>query len=183
MPEAAIRADQPDMIGTPKKIVDAIVQAAQANLRAKATRQDDGTGLGVDTRVAREATWQAENEDPQPGRLASLRCPDCRGSLWRQEINSRFRLHCRTGHYFSTGDLDQAQLDDLEGALWSAVLALEERAEFLRGIRSRMGDRAHQRVSDEIAETELQAATLSDLVSTGFAARAIASVAGGRTWT
>jgi two-component system chemotaxis response regulator CheB len=140
MPEAAIKADQPDLIGTPRKIVEAIVQAARANLRDEAAGRDDS-----------------------------------------RADNSGFRDRCLIGHSFSTSDLDEAQLDDLEGTLWGAVVALEERAEFLRGIRFRMGDRAHQRVSDEIAEKELQAKTLRDLISTGFGARAIASVPGGRT--
>jgi two-component system chemotaxis response regulator CheB len=181
MPEAAIRADQPDLIGTPGEIVDAIVEAARANLRGEAAYQDDDRAEDTATPGADNATWREENEDSQPGRLTSLRCPDCRGSHSEQKENSGFRYHCRIGHSFSTVDLDEAQQDDLEGALWGAVVALEERAEFLRGIQSRMGDRVHQRMSDEIAEKELQATTLRRLISSGFAARAMASVPEGRT--
>jgi two-component system, chemotaxis family, protein-glutamate methylesterase/glutaminase len=59
-------------------------------------------------------------------------CPDCGGVLFAQDEAGLGRFRCSVGHVFSIESLSTAQADRLEGALWTAVRALEDRAELLR---------------------------------------------------
>jgi two-component system chemotaxis response regulator CheB len=62
MPEAAIRADQPDLIGTPRMIVEAIIQTAEANLKRDAARLDNAWAGATPDNGAEPATGQTEPE-------------------------------------------------------------------------------------------------------------------------
>ncbi|MEN3285553.1 MAG: two-component system, chemotaxis family, protein-glutamate methylesterase/glutaminase [Solirubrobacteraceae bacterium] len=59
-------------------------------------------------------------------------CPDCGGVLFAQNEAGLGRFRCSVGHVFSIESLSTAQADRLEGALWTAVRALEDRAQLLR---------------------------------------------------
>jgi two-component system chemotaxis response regulator CheB len=76
-------------------------------------------------------------------------CPDCGGVLFAQEEAGLGRFRCSVGHVFSIESLSTAQAGQLEGALWSAVRALEDRAELLRHMaqHSREGGRHHSAAS------------------------------------
>jgi two-component system chemotaxis response regulator CheB len=101
-------------------------------------------------------------------------CPDCGGVLW-QPTEGPLRFRCRVGHAFSPEALLARQADSLEGALWTALRTLEERAKFLRRLADRMGQRekvhlaarfnAHAKETDERAELIRQALLTSDLVT------------------
>jgi two-component system chemotaxis response regulator CheB len=66
-------------------------------------------------------------------------CPDCGGVLFEQSEGGLTRFRCSVGHVFSIESLADGQAQQLEGALWTAVRALEDRAELLR----QMAGRAH----------------------------------------
>lgn len=76
------------------------------------------------------------------GRLAGppsiFTCPECGGSLWELSESGTPVFRCHVGHGFSPESLIATQDARLEEALWSAVRALEERAE----LSSRMAERA-----------------------------------------
>jgi two-component system, chemotaxis family, protein-glutamate methylesterase/glutaminase len=72
------------------------------------------------------------------GPPSGLTCPDCGGSLWEIEDGKLVRYRCHVGHQFTPEGLDSQQSDAVEGALWSAVRALEEHAD----LRRRMARRA-----------------------------------------
>jgi two-component system chemotaxis response regulator CheB len=67
-------------------------------------------------------------------------CPDCGGVLFEQDEGGLTRFRCSVGHVYSIESLSSAQASQLEGALWTAVRALEDRAQLLR----RMADDLHQ---------------------------------------
>jgi two-component system chemotaxis response regulator CheB len=76
-------------------------------------------------------------------------CPDCGGVLFAQDEAGLGRFRCSVGHVFSIESLATAQASHLEGALWTAVRALEDRAELLRHMaeRSREGGRPRSATS------------------------------------
>ncbi len=59
-------------------------------------------------------------------------CPDCQGTLFLVEDNGLVRFRCRVGHMYSPESMLEAQDDNVERLMWSAVRALLEQAEFLR---------------------------------------------------
>ena len=71
---------------------------------------------------------------PSPARSATARCG-------RSSEGGLVRYHCRVGHAYSEDSMIIEQGSTVEAALWSALEALEERAEFLSADLLRHGER------------------------------------------
>jgi two-component system chemotaxis response regulator CheB len=86
------------------------------------------------------------------GPPSGLTCPDCGGALWQVQAASLVRYRCHVGHAYSPDSLLDRHDDHVETALWTAVRALEERAD----LRKRMADQTATAglalVSDAFAE-------------------------------
>jgi two-component system, chemotaxis family, protein-glutamate methylesterase/glutaminase len=63
-------------------------------------------------------------EPPKP--FSFVTCPSCHGSLTEKVDGSTLEFACHVGHAFSLRSLYSEQADQVEGALWAAVRALEE---------------------------------------------------------
>jgi two-component system, chemotaxis family, protein-glutamate methylesterase/glutaminase len=81
---------------------------------------------------------QVEQAGDLPGMPSAFTCPLCNGTLWESEEGTLLRYTCRVGHAFSPESLVGEQSEALEGALWSAVRALEERVALLRRLSQRI---------------------------------------------
>jgi two-component system, chemotaxis family, protein-glutamate methylesterase/glutaminase len=79
-----------------------------------------------------------EGELTGSGEGTRYTCPDCGGVLFERHEGALERFECSVGHVFSIESLSSAQASTLEGALWTAVRALDDRAALLQ----RMGTRA-----------------------------------------
>jgi two-component system chemotaxis response regulator CheB len=77
------------------------------------------------------------------GRVSMFTCPECHGTLWELK-DELLRYRCHVGHTYSIGNLDVAQGEKVESALWSALRALEERGALARRLakQSREQERA-----------------------------------------
>jgi two-component system chemotaxis response regulator CheB len=84
---------------------------------------------------------------PLPGPPTALTCPDCGGTLWELVSGDLVRYRCHVGHAYSSGSLVSAQADTLESALWSALRALEEKAELSRRMAERIGKHGIERLA------------------------------------
>jgi len=99
------------------------------------------------------AAGDAEAPEPAMAGTAGLRnpstlgnpspmvCPECGGVLFEREQDKFLHFRCHVGHAFSEEALFASQSHALEGALWSAVRALEEKAALSR----RLADQAKRR--------------------------------------
>ena len=114
---------------------------------------------------ADETTVQEMNNEF--GAPSALTCPDCGGALWEIHNGELTRFRCHVGHQYNTESLDAEQQHAVEGALWSAVRVLEERAELRRRMAKRAVERCMAMVSagfDESArESAAQASTIRAL--------------------
>ena len=70
-----------------------------------------------------------------------LTCPACGGVLWELRDGQIVRYQCHVGHIYSPETLFEEQADKLEGALWTALRALVEKA----ALSNRLAIRARQR--------------------------------------
>ena len=59
--------------------------------------------------------------------ISTFTCPDCNGMLWEIEEGALVHYQCRVGHSFTPSALIASQVDEVEGLLWAALRAMEER--------------------------------------------------------
>lgn len=116
-----------------------------------------------------ERSKAALERGEQPGNASPLTCPDCGGVLWELREDSLVRFRCHVGHAYSVDSLVEAQAQDVEKSLWSAVRALEEKAALAR--RMAVNAREHQRsrsaeqFEQQSIESHQHATVLRHLVS------------------
>jgi two-component system chemotaxis response regulator CheB len=115
----------------------------------------------------------ALDEPRRPGVPSGLNCPECHGTLFEITDGKIKRYRCRVGHAYSIETLhaDQSQL--VEAALWSAVVALREKAVLARRMMRYMSERGHQlsasRFEEDVKDAEQRAKVIQDLLERGAA--------------
>jgi len=151
MPESALRA----------------VGAADAVLDAESLGRELARLGGAQAKMRENAAVPppsdlAESPARPGGPPRSFSCPECNGPLWQVEDGDLVRYRCRVGHEYSEDSLLIEQGSAVEAALWSALEALEERAEFLTRVaqqhgaaRPRLRDRFEGAAADAVARAEL----------------------------
>jgi two-component system chemotaxis response regulator CheB len=76
-----------------------------------------------------------------PGPPTPLTCPACGGTLWEMSDGEPLRFRCHVGHGYTAETLAAGQSNEIDGALWTALRALEEKAVLRRRMASRAGNR------------------------------------------
>jgi two-component system, chemotaxis family, protein-glutamate methylesterase/glutaminase len=84
-----------------------------------------------------------------PGPPSPLTCPACGGALWEMPDGEPLRFRCHVGHGYTAETLAAGQSNEIDGALWAALRALEEKA----ALRRRVASRANIRNMTALAET------------------------------
>jgi two-component system, chemotaxis family, protein-glutamate methylesterase/glutaminase len=119
---------------------------------------------------ARMADFDLESmvDTDHPGRPAGYTCPDCHGPLFEIVEGDLLRFRCRVGHAWSMASLVAQQSNALQGALWTALRALEEKAALTRRLGERAEGQGHL-LSSEVFSSESEevlraAAALRDLI-------------------
>jgi len=129
MPESALRA-----VGRPDAVLQAAAMGDALETMAETTpMRDDAAVSSVDEPYS-EGSARPEGP-PSP-----FTCPECSGSLWEIRDGEAIRYTCRVGHSYAEDAMVVQQGSAVEAALWAALEALEERAEFLRRVAGRHGD-------------------------------------------
>jgi two-component system chemotaxis response regulator CheB len=104
----------------------------------------------------------------RPGTPSPFACPDCNGVLWELHDGDLIRYRCRVGHAWSPDSLLAKQSDGLEAALWSALRALEERANLSAKMAERAGQRKYDLVASkfraQVREAEQHAKVIRDVL-------------------
>jgi two-component system chemotaxis response regulator CheB len=98
------------------------------------------------------------------GIRSAFTCPECHGALWEVKDDELLRFRCHVGHSFSSESLEVEQVEGIEQALWSALRALEEKAELARRILNRLRERQLERAAalqeQKAYEAEQHASTI-----------------------
>jgi two-component system chemotaxis response regulator CheB len=156
MPESALRA-----VGTADAVLAAgAIGPELARLVGPARMQED-TGMAL---VDKPPAEPADRPDGPP---SPFTCPECSGPLWELREGEVVRYRCRVGHSYSEDAMVIEQGSAVEAALWSALEALEERAEFLRRVAVRHGDR-RPRLRDRFNGAAEDALHRADLIRTAL---------------
>jgi two-component system chemotaxis response regulator CheB len=113
----------------------------------------------------------ALEDDERPGDPSPFACPECGGVLWERSIGALARYRCRVGHAYSVETLLSAQSDAYETALWSALRALEEKAQLQRRLVQRAEAQqlsgAATRFRAQLDEAEAHVETLRQMLLNG----------------
>jgi two-component system, chemotaxis family, protein-glutamate methylesterase/glutaminase len=132
--------------------------------------QGRGTGPPEENEEDRMGIEPPINRGELAGSGAGTRytCPDCGGVLFERHEGALERFECSVGHVFSIQSLSSAQAGTLEGAMWTAVRALDDRAALLHRMARRARDAGRQhsvRAFERQAEDALErAATIRDAI-------------------
>jgi two-component system chemotaxis response regulator CheB len=111
------------------------------------------------------------DDNDRAGHLTRFTCPECNGSLWEMTDGDLIKLRCRVGHTFTEETMLAEQARLLEAALWTAMTALEEKADFSRRLAARFARQGHsltatryeQQAQNAVAQMELLRRALLDL--------------------
>ncbi|MEJ2890160.1 chemotaxis protein CheB [Actinomycetospora aeridis] len=120
-------------------------------------------------RLERELTLSragvgVNDQERPPGPPAGLVCPDCSGPLFDLSEDNLLRYRCRVGHAWSEKSLSSVQDDGIERALFTALQALEDKADLQHRIARAAHDRGSARTADRARETAHQALQSAGLV-------------------
>lgn len=161
MPHNAVEFDTPDYVVPVREIGPLVTRLVGESAPAKALPKKISPEVDEEVGVAEMKMDDIEAE--RAGDPSAFSCPECQGVLWELKEGELFRYRCRVGHAYSAESLLTAKSEELEGALWGALRALEESA----AISRRMADRAerdghkltHARLN-EVAEEQHEQATI-----------------------
>lgn len=137
MPRNALRRVAIDHCLPVKAIAERLVALARLKATHPAPRMSESDELEI--RIA-EGAPDSHAMLARIARPSPYSCPECHGTLWELRNPESLRFRCRVGHAYTAESLISLQDQEVEGSLWSAVRALEERAALAR----RMLERADQ---------------------------------------
>jgi two-component system chemotaxis response regulator CheB len=94
-------------------------------------------------------------------------CPSCHGSLTERVEGSTLEFACHVGHAFSLRSLYSEQADQVEGALWAAVRALEESTSLAQRLAENSSGNLQARFFDRERTMRRHAETLRTILLQG----------------
>jgi two-component system chemotaxis response regulator CheB len=156
MPESAIELVGPDAVLPASELGAAIVEYTHEDAPAGVTH-NPGPPQDQLLEETFERVDRGASEAPQPGDPSGFTCPECGGGLWESDQAGATTYRCRTGHAYGSDALLASQSSVVEGAMWAAIRALEERAAMARRMAGRFRARG-RRVTAERYERQANSA-------------------------
>ena len=115
-----------------------------------------------------EMDFDALQDDERPGTPSGYSCPECHGSLFEIREGEVVRFRCRVGHAYGVESLLAHQGHAVESALWTAMMALKERAALSRRmaerLRGRGGDVSAERFREQAEEADARAGVILEVL-------------------
>jgi two-component system chemotaxis response regulator CheB len=165
MPLAAMDATEVDAVVPVSRIGETLESLIDEQLLSDELPADRGPD-----RVEIDPTVASIVHGPPTG----LTCPECGGALWSSEEEEIVRFVCQVGHAYSAESLIEAQGHSVEGSLWAALRALEERSDLLRRLGRRAQGKTRERFEHRAQDADAHAGRLRDvLMSAGRLAPAL----------
>jgi two-component system chemotaxis response regulator CheB len=155
--------DHPDRVLPLTELAGAITSTVARLSTEVPMRENDHEDMTVETEYA---TLDAEalGRDAPPGEPSAFACPDCGGVLWELDDGELLRFRCRVGHaYTADGALD-AQGESVETALWTALRALQERAQLSDRLAERVGGAGAKQSQARFSELATEAREQAEVI-------------------
>ena len=137
LPAQTVVRDHPDRVEALAELAPAIT-AAVRRLSKEVAMGENGNEVKLETEYATLDAGALERNRP-PGDSSVFACPECGGVLWELGDEELPRFRCRVGHAYSAQTAVDAQGESVETALWTALRALQERAQLSERLAARVG--------------------------------------------
>lgn len=166
MPLSAVENDSPQYVLPVQQIGPTLVRlVSNGHGRQKAGVEGD-SALNNEVKIAEIDI--AAIKHAKPGAPSPYACPECNGILWEIREGKMPRFRCRVGHAYGTESLLAAKSEELEGALWTALRTLEEKAALHRGLAEKAATGQNLRVAknfrNSAEDMQRQAKTIRHLL-------------------
>jgi two-component system chemotaxis response regulator CheB len=164
MPQAALERVAADHVAPAAKLGGLLAGITAMNLPEGLSDPDDAL---LDAEVAISGLAPVTT-DELGGPPAGYGCPSCGGGLFEIEHTPVPRYRCRVGHAWSADSLLEEQAIALEGALWMALRALEEKSALSRRMATsglRPQSATGSRFREMADEAEQAGATIRRLIT------------------
>jgi two-component system, chemotaxis family, protein-glutamate methylesterase/glutaminase len=162
MPKAALALVSTEHVAPAAKLGGLIAEIVEEDL-SKIHTVDDDALLNAEVAMSELGPLTAEDLALP---AAGYGCPACGGSLFEVTDDPVPRYRCRVGHAWSPESLLEEQAIALEGALWMALRALEEKSALGRRLAGvhRPSSTSQLRFRDLAADAEAAGATIRQLI-------------------
>ena len=138
LPEHAVSRDHPDRVLPLAQLAAAVADAVRRLSEEVKVSENGARDMRLETQYATLDADALERDGP-PGESPLYGCPACGGVLWELEDGELPRFRCRVGHAYSAEGAVEAQGGSVETALWTALRALQERAQLSERLAARVG--------------------------------------------
>jgi two-component system chemotaxis response regulator CheB len=125
MPRAALEATPTEHVAPAAKLGALIAEVTAVDLPESLPPVGDDQLLDAEVRISELGPLTSDELPVQP---SGYGCPSCGGALFQYATEPNPRFRCRVGHAWSAESLLDEQAIALEGALWIALRALEEKS-------------------------------------------------------
>jgi two-component system chemotaxis response regulator CheB len=154
MPQSAMEGDSPDAVLPVDEIAALLREVAGTRPPDDAQAPSPLMDMEVAMAVPEDDALSAAE---RPGVPSGFACPDCHGVLFEIDEGTLRRFRCRVGHAWSAHSLAAQQAAAVEGALWTALRALEEKAALSDRMARGAVERGHAMTASTFAEQALEA--------------------------
>jgi two-component system chemotaxis response regulator CheB len=168
LPEQTVSRDHPDRVLPLAELAPAVASAVRRLSEEVDMSENGDREMRLETEYA---TLDAEalDRDGPPGVSSVFACPECGGVLWEIDDEELPRFRCRVGHAYSAEGTVEAQGEAIETALWTALRALQERAQLSERLAARVGSagakQSQARFEDFAREAREQAEVIRRLLA------------------
>ena len=165
MPRAALARVPTDHVAPAAKLGSMIAQLTAMDMPESSPPADEDALLDAEVAMS-ELGPLTTDELAMPA--AGYGCPACGGSLFQIVADPLPRYRCRVGHAWSPESLLDEQAVALEGALWMALRALEEKSALSRRMATSQHSRhaaSGDRFRDMAADAEAAGETIRRLIA------------------
>jgi two-component system, chemotaxis family, protein-glutamate methylesterase/glutaminase len=161
MPLSALQHVVPDERLPVERIGAALDRLAR--LPARGAPGPPSDRLEEEVEVA-ESAMQGTPGPAVPGMPTGFACPECHGVLFELRDGELVRYRCRVGHAYGVESLGASQDEAVEVALWTALRALEEKADLSRRLQARADERGLTAAAGRFATQAVEAAERAESI-------------------
>lgn len=162
MPRSALENAAPDYVLPLVQIAPTLVRLAHEPVEGEEEEPVSGD-MDREADIA-EFELEAIEDGRRAGVPSTFTCPECHGTLWEMHEDDLIRFRCRVGHAFSADSLIDKQGEALEAALWTALRALEEKANLSHRLATRAHKCGHSRGAQQFQQNARDAEQHAEMI-------------------